>query len=217
MSKTEMSELLERQSFGHLACARDNRPYVVPMNFAHDGKDFYFFTTQGMKTRFIDANPEVCLQVEEVTDSTHWRSVMVTGKAEQITSNEEMQKAMSLITQRNPSLTPAISATSLDSWGRAVDVALYRIKPEIVDGRKTVKTIITEPRAVASGIRAHSESWRNFLCPARYRSRFCNLRRFVDERVLALSCAEQQTAERSESGPKGQADNRVNAAVVARV
>jgi len=91
-----------------------------------------------MKTRFIDTNPEVCLQVEEVNDSTHWRSVMVTGKAEHITSNEEMQKAMSLITQRNPSLTPAISATSVDAWGRGVDVAVYRITPEIVDGRKTV-------------------------------------------------------------------------------
>jgi nitroimidazol reductase NimA-like FMN-containing flavoprotein (pyridoxamine 5'-phosphate oxidase superfamily) len=138
MSQTEMHELLERQGFGHLGCARDNRPYVVPMNYAYDGNDFYFFTTQGMKTRFIDANPEVCLQVEEVTDSTHWRSVMVTGKAEHITSDEDMQKAMSLITQRNPSLTPAISATSVDAWGRAVDVALYRITPEIVDGRKTV-------------------------------------------------------------------------------
>jgi nitroimidazol reductase NimA-like FMN-containing flavoprotein (pyridoxamine 5'-phosphate oxidase superfamily) len=76
--------------------------------------------------------------VEEVSDSTHWRSVMVTGKAEQITNDEDMQKAMSLITQRNPSLTPAISATSLDAWGRAVDIALYRITPEIIDGRKTV-------------------------------------------------------------------------------
>jgi len=138
MSQAEIRELLERQSFGHLGCARDNRPYVVPMNFAYDAKDFYFFTTQGMKTRFIDANPEVCLQVEEVSDSTHWRSVMVTGRAEQITNDEDMQKAMSLITQRNPSLTPAISATSLDAWGRAVDIALYRITPEIIDGRKTV-------------------------------------------------------------------------------
>jgi nitroimidazol reductase NimA-like FMN-containing flavoprotein (pyridoxamine 5'-phosphate oxidase superfamily) len=138
MSHAEMHGLLERQHFGHLGCARDNRPYVVPMNYAYDGRDFYFFTTQGMKTRFIDTNPEVCLQVEEVNDSTHWSSVMVTGKAEQITSNEEMQKAMSLITQRNPSLTPAISATSVDAWGRGVDVAVYRITPEIVDGRKTV-------------------------------------------------------------------------------
>lgn len=138
MTPAEMHALLQRESFGHLGCARNNRPYVVPMHYGYDGKELFFFTTQGMKTQFIDANPQVCLQVEEVTDSTHWRSVMVIGKAEQITRNEEMQQAMKLITERNPSLTPAISSTELDAQGRAVDIALYRIVPELIDGRKTV-------------------------------------------------------------------------------
>jgi nitroimidazol reductase NimA-like FMN-containing flavoprotein (pyridoxamine 5'-phosphate oxidase superfamily) len=108
------------------------------MNYAYDGKDLYFFTTEGMKTKYIEANPQVCLQVEEVIDSTHWRSVMVSGTAEQMTKSEDMQRAMKLITERNPSLTPAISATQLDTWGRAVDIAIYRITPEIIDGRQTV-------------------------------------------------------------------------------
>ena len=137
MSPAEMHALLQRESFGHLGCARDNRPYVVPMNYAYDGKELYFFTTEGMKTNFIDANPQVCLQVEEVDDSSHWRSVMVIGRAERLTLQDDTQRAMQLIVERNPSLTPAISATQLDNWGRAVDIALYRITPEIIDGRKT--------------------------------------------------------------------------------
>jgi len=138
MSANEMHALLQREGFGHLGCARDGRPYVVPMHYAYDGKELYFFTTQGMKTQYIDANPQVCLQVEEITDRTHWRSVMVIGRATEITSDEETQRAMKFITERNPSLTPAISATQLDSIGRAVDIALYRITPEIIDGRQTV-------------------------------------------------------------------------------
>jgi nitroimidazol reductase NimA-like FMN-containing flavoprotein (pyridoxamine 5'-phosphate oxidase superfamily) len=138
MAPAEMHALLQRESFGHLGCARNGRPYVLPMNYAYDGKELYFFTTEGMKTQFIEANPQVCLQVEEITDSTHWRSVMVIGKAEQITKSEETQQAMKLITERNPSLTPAISATQLDTWGRAVDIAIYRITPELMDGRQTV-------------------------------------------------------------------------------
>jgi len=138
MAPADMHALLQRESFGHLGCARGSRPYVVPMHYAYDGKELYFFTTEGMKTQFIEANPQVCLQVEEITDSTHWRSVMVIGTAEQITGNEEMQRAMKLITERNPSLTPAISATQLDTWGRAVDIALYRIIPELIDGRQTI-------------------------------------------------------------------------------
>lgn len=137
MSPAEMHALLQRENIGHLGCARDSRPYVVPMHYAYDGKELFFFTTVGMKTQFIQANPMVCLQVEEITDSTHWRSVMVIGKANEITRPEETQQAMKLITEKNPSLTPAISATQLDSLGRAVDIALYRITPEIIDGRKT--------------------------------------------------------------------------------
>ncbi len=137
MSPAEMHELLERQSFAHLGCARDGRPYVVPMNYAFDGKDLFFFTTEGMKTHFMEANPEVCLQVEEVANPSQWRSVMVIGRAQRLTQTEEVQQAMQHILKRNPSLTPAISATSIDAWGRAVDIALYRVTPEIMDGRKT--------------------------------------------------------------------------------
>lgn len=139
MSPAEMHALLRRESFGHLACARDNRPYVIPMHYAYDGEDLYFFTTEGMKTRFIEANPQVCLQVEEITDQIHWKSVMVMGTAHEITAGEEMQRAMKFITERNPSLTPAINATQVDSMGRAVDIALYRISPEVIDGRQTVE------------------------------------------------------------------------------
>src|SRR5260370_32036039 len=138
MAPADMDALLVRESFGHLGCARDGRPYVVAMNYAYDGKELYFFTTEGMKTQFIQTNPQVCLQVEEITDSTHWRSVMVIGRVEELTTSEDIQRAMKLITERNPSLTPAIIATQLHALGRAVDIALYRITPELIDGRKTV-------------------------------------------------------------------------------
>ena len=108
------------------------------MHYAYDGKELYFFTTEGIKTQFMNGNPQVCLQVEEITDSSHWRSVMVIGRAERLTSRDEMDRAIKQITERNPSLTPAISATQIDALGRAVDIALYRIQPEIIDGRKTV-------------------------------------------------------------------------------
>ena len=138
MTSAEMHSLLQTVGFGHLGCSQEGRPYVVPMHYAYDGKELFFFTTEGMKTQFMKGNPAVCLQVEEVSDSSHWRSTMVIGRAERLTNPEEMERAMQLITERNPSLTPAISATQIDTWGRGVDIALYRIQPEIIDGRKTV-------------------------------------------------------------------------------
>jgi nitroimidazol reductase NimA-like FMN-containing flavoprotein (pyridoxamine 5'-phosphate oxidase superfamily) len=40
----------------------------------------------------MDANPEVCLQVEEIHDQKHWRSVTVTGLAEHITLQEDIDR-----------------------------------------------------------------------------------------------------------------------------
>jgi nitroimidazol reductase NimA-like FMN-containing flavoprotein (pyridoxamine 5'-phosphate oxidase superfamily) len=134
----EMHALLRKIGFGHLGCARDGRPYVVPMHYAYDSKEIYFFTTEGMKTQFIESNSEVCLQVEEIEDPSHWRSVMVTGRAERVADSESMEHAMQLITARNPTLTPAINETQLDAWGRANNIAIYRLNPDILDGRKTV-------------------------------------------------------------------------------
>jgi nitroimidazol reductase NimA-like FMN-containing flavoprotein (pyridoxamine 5'-phosphate oxidase superfamily) len=144
MSVGEMRALLERVGFGHLGCAREGRPYVVPINYAYDPQYIYIFTTQGTKTDFMEANPQVCLQVEHIDDPLHWQSVMLTGTAERLTAPHEIERAMQLITLTNPTLTPAINATRIDVWGRANDVQIYRIRPEIIDGRKTVSAAVTE-------------------------------------------------------------------------
>lgn len=138
MSPDEMRALLLSVGFGHLGCARDNRPYVVPMHYAYDSQDLYFLTTEGMKTAYIEANPEVCIQVEEIVNASQWRSVMVTGRAERLTKPDEMEQAMQLIIERNPTLTPAVNATRTDAWGRSNKIAIYRLRPELIDGRKTV-------------------------------------------------------------------------------
>ena len=138
MPLEEMQALLRRIGFGHLGCAREGRPYVVPMHYAYDGEYLYLFTTEGTKTSFIEANPEVCMQVEEVESPSRWQSVMVTGEAKRITGQEEKEHAMQHITTSNPTLTPALNQTQLDTWGRANEIVLYRIRPAIIDGRKTV-------------------------------------------------------------------------------
>ena len=52
---------------------------------------------------------------------------------------EDIATAMELITKRNPHLTPALNLTQVDAWGRASVVAVYRIRPRMIDGRRTVK------------------------------------------------------------------------------
>jgi nitroimidazol reductase NimA-like FMN-containing flavoprotein (pyridoxamine 5'-phosphate oxidase superfamily) len=138
MSPQEMRALLARMGYGHLGCTRGGRPYVVPINYAYDDPDIYIFTTEGMKTDYIAANPEVCLQVEEVNDLANWQSVVAIGKAERLTSREDMERAMQHITATNPTLTPALNKMWIDPWGRASIVAIYRIHTQMMSGRRTL-------------------------------------------------------------------------------
>jgi nitroimidazol reductase NimA-like FMN-containing flavoprotein (pyridoxamine 5'-phosphate oxidase superfamily) len=137
MPQGEMVALLLRGKLGHLGCSRDGHPYVVPMHYAYDGECLFFFTTEGTKTDYITANPEVCFQVEEITDASRWLSVMVFGRAERVTKIEETERAMRLITERNPTLTPALNETKIGAWKRFNNVGIYRVRPHSLCGRKT--------------------------------------------------------------------------------
>jgi nitroimidazol reductase NimA-like FMN-containing flavoprotein (pyridoxamine 5'-phosphate oxidase superfamily) len=137
MTKEEITKLLAEKNFGHLGCARDNHPYVVPMNYAYQEGNLFFFTTEGTKTEYISANHEVCFQVEEIRSASDWQSCMVMGRAERIGLPDELEHAMQAITESNPSLTPAINKTEVGAWHRMTNVVVYRVRVEALYGRKT--------------------------------------------------------------------------------
>lgn len=137
MSTKEIMDLLQKVGYGHLGCVLEGHPYVVPMHYYLKDSEIYIFTTVGMKTQYMDANPEVCLQIEEVHDLLHWRSVVVNGRAERLTEQQDIDRAMQLIKERNPTLSPAINRTWIDSWGRAEVIAIYRIHESEMSGRTT--------------------------------------------------------------------------------
>jgi uncharacterized protein len=137
MSSKEIHKLLRQVGYGHLGFIHEGKPCVMPMNYYLEDSDIYLFTTVGMKTHGIDANPEVCLQVEELHDPLHWRSVIMNCQADRLTEQPEIDRVRQVIKDRNPDLSPAINRTWTDSWGRAEVVAIYRLHPTEMSGRTT--------------------------------------------------------------------------------
>jgi uncharacterized protein len=137
MSSKEILDLLQKKGYGHLGCIHKGKPYVTPMHFYLKDEEIYIFTTEGMKSHDMDADPDVCLQVEEIHDPENWRSVVVTGRAEHLKEQQDIDQAMQLIKVQNPTLSPAINRTWTDSWGRSEVVAIYRIHPTEMTGRMT--------------------------------------------------------------------------------
>lgn len=138
MSDVEIVKVLLGMNYGHLACSMNNKPYVVPVNFIFDGDEIFIYTTDGKKSRIIDTNPQVCLQTEDVTDRQHWHSVIIDGIAERIIDPVERERVMKMIIANNPTLTPALSIHWMDNWVRENIEIVYRIKPTMTSGRRSV-------------------------------------------------------------------------------
>jgi nitroimidazol reductase NimA-like FMN-containing flavoprotein (pyridoxamine 5'-phosphate oxidase superfamily) len=144
MNNGQIREVLRRVGYGHLGLARGNHPYVVPVHYAYDDPYLYIYTTEGKKTEIIRANPEICLQVEEVGDEKNWQSVMITGTAEVLHDTQEREHALEFILAANPTLTPAVSIRWMDCWVRENIEVIYRIKPRMMTGRATIEQSETQ-------------------------------------------------------------------------
>ena len=79
MTASECGALLARASLGRLGCSLDNQPYVVPIRFAYEPDYVYALSTLGQKIEWMRANPEVCLEVDEIENQSQWMSVIATG------------------------------------------------------------------------------------------------------------------------------------------
>ncbi len=137
INQLEARDLLKRNGFGHLGCARDDQPYVVPMHYCFDGESAYFFTTAGMKTEWLDINPQVCLQVDQIESERRWQSVVMIGRAERLTTAESIGRAAALLFEKHASLTPALNRKIVDNNEQTGQAVVYRIIPASITGRKT--------------------------------------------------------------------------------
>jgi len=93
MTESECRQTLQQATVGRLACAHDNQPYVVPINFAFDGQHVYGFTTVGQKIDWMRANPRVCLEIDEPTTHELWKSIIIFGQYEELPDLPEYEAA----------------------------------------------------------------------------------------------------------------------------
>jgi len=84
MSEEECIALVSAGRLARLACSKDDQPYVVPIWYAYAGKFLYAFSMPGRKIEWMRANPRVCVQIDEISDRQHWRSVIVIGRYQEL-------------------------------------------------------------------------------------------------------------------------------------
>lgn len=134
LDEDEVAALLERNWWGTLATAADDRPYAVPVVYGWDGRHFYVANTPGRKVRALEKNPAVCLTVVEVEGrGRSWRSVVVEGRAEPVSRPRGYLVALQALRRQVGKEGPPPSATEVARLARA---EVIRIVPEEISGRR---------------------------------------------------------------------------------
>ena len=83
LSAAQIEEVLRTEVIARIGCVSEGRVYVVPVSYVYDGTYVYGHAMDGVKLRAMRANPQVCVEVEQVDDLSNWRSVIAWGTFEE--------------------------------------------------------------------------------------------------------------------------------------
>ena len=141
LNESQMISILSSQALGRLACTDGEHPYIVPLTYTYDGEYIYGQTTEGMKLEILRKNPNVCFEVDRLTDMRNWQSVIVYGMFEELKA-KEAEKAREILFSRVFQLMTSSTIHSfehevtgeVDDSTRIKNV-MYRIKIERMTGR----------------------------------------------------------------------------------
>lgn len=147
LSKDKTIEILESCTAGVLAVnGDDGYPYAVPMSYAYrDGSIFMHCAKEGHKIDSIRNNDKVTfaiIQNDEViqeTFTTHFRSVIVFGRAVIIDDNETKSKAFQYLLEK---YSPDFIKEGQAEITKEIDrVCLIEIKIEHMTGKAAIEII----------------------------------------------------------------------------
>lgn len=167
MTRADCRKALEQASLGRLACARDNRPYVVPIYFAFDGKHLYGFTTLGQKIEYMRSNPHVCLEIDELTSHDKWMSVIVFGRYEELPDEPQYEAARTeahhLLQRHAIWWEPAYVATAHRDTPHSFTPIFYRIHIDRMTGHRVTPDQAETTASMIAPATAKESRWGSLL------------------------------------------------------
>jgi nitroimidazol reductase NimA-like FMN-containing flavoprotein (pyridoxamine 5'-phosphate oxidase superfamily) len=101
MHDAECYRVIKTERLARLACAKDNQPYIVPIQYAYANSRLFSFSLPGQKIDMMRSNPHVCLEIDHFTDTRHWRCVVIRGVFYELMTDDERQLAWEHLQDRN--------------------------------------------------------------------------------------------------------------------
>ena len=173
MTAPECRAELGRLGVGRLAFVRSGMPHVVPMRFSYDGSDLYAFSMLGEKIRCMRENPHVCVEFDDQTSHFQWRSIVATGRYEELPDSPENVEARGHAQEVLQKLAMWWQPATAAAPARTAFVPiLFRIRVDTLTGHEArpdpgEAAVLTDRESAA----ARSGAIRRFLSEVVYPSR----------------------------------------------
>jgi uncharacterized protein len=140
--KEEMEKIINEAQVCYLGMSDQDKPYVLPMNFAYESGTFYLHAApEGHKLDILKANPNVCLNFNTGNEVFHrhkevgcswgmkFKSVNAFGKAVFIDDYAEKYRVMQLFMVKFSGETYEFSEPSIRN------VAIIRVEADKMTGK----------------------------------------------------------------------------------
>lgn len=96
----KIDQVLANGNTGRIGYTDGEKVYIVPVNYAFNKTYLIAYSREGMKIDMMRERPQICFQVDEITDLANWRSVIVWGNYEEVTDPKEKYYAMKFLVSR---------------------------------------------------------------------------------------------------------------------
>ncbi|GAB2806600.1 pyridoxamine 5'-phosphate oxidase family protein [Ferruginibacter profundus] len=141
LTNMQIQNVLSSRVIGRLACCDDMQPYIVPVTYVYDGTYIYGQSNEGLKLQLLRKNPNVCFEVDTMTDMRNWESVVIYGRFEEL-SGEDADKARAVLfghiftLKTSSTINPyGHEATGTIDDSTRIKQVMYRVKINTVTGR----------------------------------------------------------------------------------
>jgi uncharacterized protein len=140
-------QILKSRTAGVLAVTGDDDyPYAVPLSFVYDdGRLFFHLAKEGHKVDGIARNDKVsfCVidqdEVIQETFTTHYRSVIVFGRARTLTEDSEKEHALACLVAK---YSPDFLAQGQQEIKRGLDKAcIVELRIEHMTGKEAIELV----------------------------------------------------------------------------
>jgi hypothetical protein len=144
LPRNDIDQFLRSQTLARIGCHAGGQIYIVPITYAPEQDDgpvtsVLVHSLEGQKVRMMRENPHVCLEVDDIEDKSHWRTVVADGEFEEIRGEENRRHAMELLAEKLlPRSQVARIARGEDPFkpaGLDLPVVLYRVRIRDASGR----------------------------------------------------------------------------------